>query len=125
VLVVDDNAMNVELVVYVLRAASAQVQSARNSQEALTCIEEFLPDLILMDIQMPGLNGLELTRVIKAHPSYRQIVVIAFTAYSMKGDEIKMRAAGCDGYITKPIDVASFSQQVFSYYDPGLLSKSP
>ncbi len=125
VLVIDDNAMNVELVVCVLTAASARVESARDSREALLRIESFLPDLILMDIQMPGLNGLELTRLIKAVPRYGHIVVIAFTAYSMKGDELKMRSAGCDGYITKPIDIATFSQLVFSYYDPNRAAASP
>ncbi len=119
ILVIDDNALNVELVVYVLTAASAHVDVARNAQEALVRIEESRPDVILMDIQMPGLNGLELTRLIKTDPRYRDIVVIAFTAYSMKGDDLKMRSAGCDGYITKPIDIATFSHQVFSHYDPG------
>ncbi len=87
-------------------------------------IEQGLPDLILMDIQMPGMNGLELTRLVKADPRYRHIVVIAFTAYSMKGDEMRMRAAGCDGYITKPIEVATFSQLVFSHYDRAVAGTS-
>jgi len=75
----------------------------------------FEPDLILMDIQMPGMDGLELTRLLKADARTRPIVIVAFTAYAMKGDEAKFRAAGCDGYLSKPIDVATFAEQVRAY----------
>lgn len=118
VLIVDDNIMNVELVKFVIGTASCLVESVPDAVQALMRIDKFQPDLILMDIQMPGMDGLELTRKIKADPLTRHIVVVAFTAYAMKGDEAKMRAAGCDAYISKPIDVATFGKTVLSYISP-------
>ena len=117
VLIVDDNAINVELVTFVLDAGGFEVASAADAGRALACIEVVAPDLILMDIQMPGMDGLELTRRLKADPSTRHIVVVAFTAYAMKGDEARMRAAGCDGYLSKPINVARFAAQVRACLD--------
>ena len=115
VLVVDDNEPTLELTRFVLAAADFVVESTTDSVNAIVLISTFQPDLILMDIQMPGLDGLELTRQLKADHSLRHIVVIAFTAFAMKGDEARMRAAGCDGYIAKPFDIASFAQTVRSY----------
>jgi CheY-like chemotaxis protein len=112
VLIVDDNAMNVDLVSYVLSADAIQVATAADASEAMARIAAQQPDLILMDIQLPGVDGLELTRRLKADPATRPIVILALTAYAMKGDEARMRAAGCDGYIAKPIDVATFAGQV-------------
>jgi len=112
VLIVDDNAMNVELVMFVLGSAAFEVASAANASQAILQINAFRPDLILMDVQMPDVDGMELTRQIKADPATRDITVVAFTAYAMKGDEARMRAAGCDGYISKPIDVARFAAQI-------------
>jgi two-component system, cell cycle response regulator DivK len=112
VLVVDDNALNVELVDFVLKADGFDVDRAADAREAMECIGQHRPDLILMDIQMPGIDGLELTRRLKADPATAAIIVLAFTAYAMKGDEQRMRAAGCDGYLSKPIDVASFAGAV-------------
>ncbi|MBY0469226.1 MAG: response regulator [Burkholderiaceae bacterium] len=114
VLVVDDNAINVELVRYVLEHDGFTVESAPDAHEALRCIRNFKPALVLMDIQMPGMDGLELTQILKADPLLRHIVVVAFTAYAMRGDEAKMRAAGCDGYLSKPIDVHTFAASVRS-----------
>lgn len=115
ILVVDDNAMNVQLAVYLLNHAAFVVESATDARQAMLRIATFQPDLILMDIQMPGMDGLELTRLLKADPSTRQIVIVAFTAYAMKGDEARLRAVGCDGYLSKPIDVASFAGQVRAF----------
>jgi two-component system, cell cycle response regulator DivK len=117
-LVVDDNVLNVELVKFVIGAEACTIESAPDAAQALLRIHSFHPDLILMDIQMPGMNGLELTRRIKADPATRDIVVLAFTAYAMKGDEEKMREAGCDGYVSKPINVETFSREVLSYLGP-------
>ena len=117
VLIVDDNAMNVDLVSYVLRADAMQVESAVDANEARARIAAQPPDLILMDIQLPGIDGLELTRRLKADPATQHIVILALTAYAMKGDEERMRAAGCDGYIAKPIDVATFAGQVREWLD--------
>ena len=119
VLVVDDNVLNVELVKFVVGTEACLIESAPNAAQALLRIESFQPDLILMDIQMPGMNGLELTRRIKADAATRHIVVLAFTAYAMKGDEDRMRDAGCDGYISKPIDVETFAGEVLAYISAG------
>jgi CheY-like chemotaxis protein len=117
VLIVDDNAMNVDLVSYVLSADAMQVESAADAEQALARIAAQPPELILMDIQLPGVDGLELTRRLKADPATRHITILALTAYAMKGDEARMRAAGCDGYIAKPIDVATFAGQVRTWLD--------
>ena len=117
VLIVDDNAMNVDLVSYVLSADGVQVESALDANQAAARIAAQPPDLILMDIQLPGVDGLELTRRLKADPATRHIVILALTAYAMKGDEARMRAAGCDGYIAKPIDVATFASQVRAWLE--------
>ena len=112
VLIVDDNAMNVTLASFVLCADGFEVESAADAREAVQQISAFRPDLILMDIQLPGVDGLDLTRQIKAEPSMQHIVVVAFTAFAMRGDEQKLRAAGCDGYVSKPIDVNKFAAQI-------------
>jgi two-component system cell cycle response regulator DivK len=115
VMVVDDNAMNNELVSFVLGAADFDVDVAVDAAQAQARLPEFRPELILMDIQMPGMSGLELTQLLKSDPATRHIVVVAFTAYAMKGDEAKLREAGCDGYISKPINVATFARSVRGY----------
>jgi two-component system cell cycle response regulator DivK len=112
VLIVDDNAMNIQIAQVVLAAAGFEVDAAADAPQARLKLQEFRPDLILMDIQMPGMDGLQLTRLLKADPATRHIVVVAFTAFAMRGDEAKMREAGCDGYLSKPIDVKSFAGQV-------------
>ena len=119
VLIVDDNPPNIALAGYVLNAAGFQVDSAGDGAQALIRIAARRPELILMDIQMPGVDGLELTRRLKADAATRDIVIVAFTAYAMKGDEARMRAAGCDGYLSKPIDVATFAASVQDFLDKG------
>jgi CheY-like chemotaxis protein len=124
-LIVDDNAMNIELVSYMLEAEPMQVESAIDAAQAMRRIQASIPDLILMDIQLPGMDGVELTRRLKADPATRSIVIVALTAYAMKGDEAKMRAAGCDGYIAKPIDVNTFADRIraiMTCADDGLAS---
>ena len=118
VLVADDNALTLELVSFVLGAADFVVDTAPDATTALERIHSHVPALILMDIQMPGMDGLELTRRLKADPATAGIVIVAFTAYAMKGDEARMRAAGCDGYLSKPIDVARFAEQVRAFLKP-------
>jgi two-component system cell cycle response regulator DivK len=112
VLIVDDNAMNIAIAQVVLLAEKFEVETAADGVEAMQKVASFRPDLILMDIQMPGLDGLEVTRRLKADAATRQIRIVAFTAFAMRGDEAKMRAAGCDGYLSKPIDVQKFGTQV-------------
>jgi two-component system cell cycle response regulator DivK len=106
----------------VLQADDFVVETASNAQEALQKVASFQPRLILMDIQMPGMNGLELTQLLKSDPHTRGIVIVAFTAYAMRGDEAKMRYAGCDGYLSKPIEVDKFAQQVRALVDGPALS---
>ena len=112
VLIVDDNQATVDLTKFVLDAAAFVVESTSDANNAILQVSAFRPDLILMDIQMPGIDGLELTARLKADPSMRHIAVVAFTAFAMKGDEAKMPAAGCDGSIGKPFEVASFAATV-------------
>lgn len=112
VLVVDDHALNLELAAFVLGAEGIEVDTAGDAAAALASIVRQRPDLVLMDMQMPEVDGLALTRRLKTDPATAGIVVVAFTAHAMKGDEQRMREAGCDGYIAKPIDVADFAQRV-------------
>jgi CheY-like chemotaxis protein len=104
VLIVDDNPTNLKLVAYLVRANGYEVDTAGDAEAALAAIAAHRPALILMDLQLPGIDGLELTRRLKSDPATRDIKIIAVTAYAMKGDEDKAREAGCDDYVTKPID---------------------
>lgn len=104
ILVVDDNPINLKLMHVLLETEGYDVRTAGDAKEALVTLQTFRPRLILMDIQLPGLDGLGLTRQLKAAPATRDIVILAFTSYAMKGDEEKALSAGCDGYVTKPID---------------------
>ena len=114
-LIVDDNAMNLAIAQVALVAEQFAVETAADGLEAMQKVASFAPDVILMDIQMPGKDGLEVTRELKANPATQHIRIVAFTAFAMRGDEAKMRAAGCDGYLSKPIDVRTFGAQVRAY----------
>ena len=115
ILIVDDNTQNLKLARVVLANEGFDVHTASNAEDALQILGTVTPRLILMDIQLPGMDGLELTRRLKADPATRGVRVIALTAYAMKGDDEKAFAAGCDGYITKPIDVERLPIVVSSY----------
>jgi CheY-like chemotaxis protein len=104
ILIVDDNPTNLKLARVVLAAEGYDVRVAVDAEEALTLLAGFRPRLILMDLQLPGMDGLTLTRLLKGDPATSGVAILALTAYAMKGDEEKAREAGCDGYITKPID---------------------
>lgn len=112
VLVVDDNPQNLKLARVLLTAAGFEVTTAVDAEDTLRVLETFNPLLILLDVQLPGMDGLELARRLKSDPARRHILIVALTAYAMKGDKEKALAAGCDGYIAKPIDAEAFSQQV-------------
>ena len=112
VLVVEDNAANMTLAVFLLQSAGHTVLSATDAEAGLTLARDSRPDLILMDIQLPGMDGLEATRMLKLDHTTRAIPVIALTALAMKGDEERIRAAGCDGYIAKPLAYRDFLASV-------------
>jgi CheY-like chemotaxis protein len=104
VLVVDDNLTNLKLIEYLLQSRGYEVATAFDAESALASVRAQQPSLVLMDLQLPGMDGLELTRRLKADPHTKHIAIVAVTAYAMKGDEQRALAAGCDGYIAKPID---------------------
>jgi CheY-like chemotaxis protein len=115
ILVVDDNPVNLKLVRVLLVREGYNVRGALDAEEALELLKDFNPDLILMDIQLPGIDGLELTRRLKADPATQRITIVALTAYAMKGDHQKVLEAGCDGYIPKPIDTRTLPQLIANY----------
>ena len=112
ILIVDDNELNIEMATFLLSRAGMAVAAALDGNSALAQVQAFAPDLILMDMQMPGLDGMALTRQLRSQPSARPLAIVAFTAYAMIGDKERFLAAGCDGYIGKPIDVAKFPDDV-------------
>ena len=115
ILIVDDNVSNIKLLAFLLTSKGYVVRTAANAEEALAVLRDFAPRLILMDLQLPGMDGLALTRQLKADPRTSAIPIVAATAYAMKGDEERARAAGCDGYITKPIDTRRLPQEIERY----------
>lgn len=115
VLIVDDNQLNLKLVRVVLEIEGYHVRTAADGEEMLVVLQSFQPDLILMDIQLPGMDGLELTRRLKKDEMTRCIPVVAITAYAMKGDKEKAAAAGCDGYLAKPLDVGTLPSVLKGY----------
>jgi two-component system, cell cycle response regulator DivK len=112
ILIVDDNPANLKLARVLLASEGYEARTAADAEQALKLLATFSPTLILMDIQLPGMDGLALTRRLKSDPSTRHIVIVALTAYAMKGDEERARAAGCDDYIAKPIDVQGLPRRV-------------
>ncbi len=116
ILVIEDNELNMKLVKTLLQIEKHQVLETGSAENGLEIAKERLPDLILMDIQLPGMNGLEATRIIKDDPELMNIPVVALTSFAMQGDEEKAMSAGCSGYITKPIDTREFAKTVGQYY---------
>jgi two-component system, cell cycle response regulator DivK len=108
VLIIEDNAANMTLATFLLQSAGHSVLGATDAETGLTLARTQQPDLILMDIQLPGMDGLEATALLKSDPATRDIPLIALTALAMKGDEQRIRAAGCDGYIAKPLAYKDF-----------------
>ena len=108
VLIVEDNPANMTLATFLLKSAGYAVLSATDAEAGLTLARTEQPDLVLMDIQLPGMDGLEACAMLKKNVATRDIPVIALTALAMKGDEERIRAAGCDGYIAKPLAYREF-----------------
>jgi CheY-like chemotaxis protein len=119
ILIIDDHPVNLELAKVLLVLEGYEVHTAGDAETALLLLPELLPDLILMDVQLPGMDGLELARRVKADPRLRNARIVALTAYAMKGDEEKALAAGCDGYLSKPIDTRTFPKIVASFLELG------
>jgi two-component system cell cycle response regulator DivK len=115
VMIVEDNDLNMKLFNDLLRANGYDTLPMRNGHEALETLKEAKPDLIIMDIQLPEISGLEVTRIIKQDERLRDIPVIAVTAFAMKGDEERIRQGGCEGYLSKPISVSTFVETVRTY----------
>ena len=115
VLLVEDNPMNLELAADVLRSAGFTVLEAVTAGEGLQVATDLLPDLVLLDIRLPDMDGLEVVRRLRADPRTTELLVVALTAQAMKGDEQAARSAGCIGYITKPINTRTFAAEVDHY----------
>ncbi len=115
ILIVEDNELNMKLFNDLLQAHGYDTLQTKDGNEAVSMTEEHHPDLILMDIQLPKISGLEITKLIKEKDALKDIPVIAVTAFAMKGDEEKIMEGGCDGYIAKPISVPNFLKTVSGF----------
>lgn len=115
ILIVEDNPLNMELVSDLLQVRGYQVMEATTGQQALELVRRYHPDLILMDVQLPGLDGLSLTKMLKSDPTTEDIIVVAITAHAMRGDEAKVYEAGCSAYIPKPIDTRELPKVVSGF----------
>jgi len=115
ILVVEDNLLNLELVTDLLEAAGFVVCPAHTAEEAFRAARDLSPDLVLMDLSLPGLDGLAATETLRADPATRHLAIIALTAHAMKGDEALALRAGCAGYLAKPIDTRTFAAKVTAF----------
>ncbi len=122
VLVVEDNPMNMELVTYILTSGGIDVTQAFDGLEALGKIKDINFDLILLDIQLPGMDGIEVIKNINKEDASGNTPIVALTAHAMSGDEQKFINAGCAGYISKPIDISTFVEKIRSYSAGGGIS---
>ena len=115
ILVVEDNDMNMQLVEFLLEEGGYDIVKATSGEEALAITREAAPDLILMDIHLPGMDGLSVVRAMKADTRTARVPILALTAHAMRGDKDRFLEAGCDGYISKPIDVKTFIASIRQY----------
>jgi len=118
ILVVDDHPMNLKLLVYLLQSHGYDVRTARDAEETLVILRSFRPRLLLLDLQLPGMDGFELARKLRAEPPTRDLVIVAVTAHAMKGNEQAALDAGCDGFVTKPIDTRELPIRIAEYLAP-------
>lgn len=112
VLIVEDTPLNLELAQDILEAAGFEVLAARDAEECFALLTQHRPDLILMDLQLPGRDGLQITRELRANPTTQDIKIVAMTAHAMVADERRVMEAGCDGYLTKPIQTRLLVEQL-------------
>jgi CheY-like chemotaxis protein len=125
ILVVDDNPVNIKLAAALLSRAGYAVDQTGDAETALALIQASPPDLVLLDLQLPKMDGLELARLLKADERTRHVILVAFTAHAMKGDRERAAAAGCSGYLTKPIDTRVFARQVAAFLAPDTSGNNP
>ena len=118
ILIIEDNLLNLELVSDLLEAKGFSVLQAKTAEEGVRYAREHSPELILMDLSLPGMDGLAATRLLKANPLTAHLRIVALTANAMRGDDAIAIAAGCDGYVTKPIDTRNFPQQIAAFLPP-------
>jgi len=123
ILIVDDSPANMRLFSFILSSKGYGVRGASSAEEAIEQINTELPDLVMMDIQLPGMDGLTLTRKLRADPRTADILIVAVTAYAMKGDERKALDAGCDAYISKPIDTRALPKTIATLLERGRAHK--
>lgn len=115
VLIVEDNALNMELALALLEQVGCNSLQAGNAETAIKLAKEELPRLILMDVSLPGMDGLTAVRLLKEDPVTKDIPIVVMTAHAMQGDEDKVMKAGSDGYLTKPINIKEFRQMINQY----------
>lgn len=124
VLIVEDNPLNMKLFSAMISAQGYEVLQATDGPLGLQMAQHLQPDLIVMDIQLPGLSGLEVTERLKADDTTRTIPIIATTAFALRGDEEKIRASGCDGYMAKPIAITEFIELIDSFVAGGGIARA-
>jgi two-component system cell cycle response regulator DivK len=117
ILIIEDNPSNLKLAKICLENQGYHVIAAEAAEEGLEILKGVHPDMILMDLQLPQMDGLQLTSLLKKNPHTQDIIVIALTAYAMQGDELKALSSGCDGYITKPFDTRTLAATVATFFD--------
>jgi CheY-like chemotaxis protein len=120
VVLIEDSPLNLELATDILEAAGFEVLQASTAEQGITLARSSAPDVILMDIRLPGMDGYEAVRAMKADAATRAIPTIALTAQAMKGDDERARAAGFDGYLSKPIDTRTFAKSVAGFMQRGI-----
>ena len=117
ILVVDDNAINRQLAVYLLKKGGYNVYEAESGRQAFEFLNGKIPDVILLDIQLPEMDGVEILKRLRSDGLTKEIKIIALTAYTMRGDKEKFEAAGFDGYLPKPIEPKTFAKQILDIYN--------
>lgn len=125
ILIVEDNALNIKLFCDLLAAHGHQPEAVTDSRNAIEAARNFVPDLVITDIQLPHVSGLELIRLIRADEGLAHIPIMAVTAYSAQGDEERIRAAGAQAYVSKPISVVKFAQAVEALLSEGTVEVTP
>jgi two-component system cell cycle response regulator DivK len=115
ILIVEDNQANMMFLNDLLEAKGYQTLQSANGDDALELTRRHSPDLILMDIQLPGLSGLDVTKILKADDAFKHIPIIAVTAFAMKGDEERIRKAGCDDFVSKPVSMSALLDAIASF----------